>query len=283
MTLRAVVLAWLSACAIATLVLIGLAHIEKRSSLLDSLPEAPIVVIGSSLMRHAFPEQGPARAPIGDGQTYVRFAVSGLVEHKALDLVDLVLKGPTKVILIEINPIAFDFAFEERDQREIWPFSPLWVLKKLRGFSDQARLGLRAVVDTFGGAEPVTQQMTAPARPDHPFFVDKDLLARLYPLFLRPPREVERLRLQIARAREKGIEIVLLAPPRSTTAASYIGKDASKQIQLHLAAVAEKFGLPLFQPAFAWPDNLFVDQAHLNRTGASRFQQELAAWWRPRS
>jgi hypothetical protein len=283
MTRRAIVLAWVGACVMATLILIGLVHIEQRSSSLDSLPEAPIVVIGSSLMRHAFPEQGPAKAPIGEDQPYVRFAVSSLDEHEALDLLDRVLKEPTKVILVEINPIAFDFAFEERQRREGRFFSPAWVLNGLREFSDRARLGLRAVVDTLSGAATVTQQVTAPPRPDRPFYIDQDLLARLYPLFLRPPREAGRLRLQIARAREKGIEIVLLAPPRSTAAANYIGEDVTLQIRKHLAAVAEGLGLPLFQPAVAWPDNLFVDQAHLNRAGARRFQEELAAWWGQRS
>jgi hypothetical protein len=232
-------------------------------------------------MLHAFPEQGPTRWPIDDRRTYIRFAIHSLDEHQTLDLLDLVLKRPTEVVLVEINPIAFDFAFE-RQAQEVWTASILMPFNELRRFSIQTRRGLRVVVAALGGTAPMIQQATAAAPPDRPFHIDPDGLARLYPLFLRAPREAGRLRRLIAEAREKGIEIVLSAPPRSATAANYMGRQAALRAQMHFAALAKQFGVPLFQPAFAWPDRFFSDQAHLNRAGALRFQEELAAWWEQR-
>lgn len=276
---RAIGLAWGVAFAAVALILFGLIQFERRWwSEPDRLPQAPVIVIGSSLMLHAFPEQSPAKWPVDDRLTYARLAISGLDERQTLDLLGLVLKRPTKVVLVEINPIAFDFAFQ-RQVQDAWAASILMPLNEVRQFTGKARRGFRIILSALGGAVPIIQKMTSSAPPDRPFHVGPDGLARFYPLFLRAPREAEHLRGLIAEAREKGIEIVLGVPPRSATAANYIGRQAALQAQKHFATLAEELGVRLFQPEFAWPDRFFNDQAHLNRAGALRFQEELAAWW----
>lgn len=282
MNSRAVLLAWLMAIAFAVLVLVGLTRFERQWwSEPDRLPQAPVVIIGSSLMLHAFPEQSPAKWPVDDRLTYVRFAISGIDEAQTLDLLSLVLKRPSELVLVEINPIAFDFAFQ-RQAQDSWAASILMPFNELRQFSAEARRGFRVLVAGLGGAASIVQKMTSSAPLDQRFHVDADDLARLYPLFLRAPRETGRLRRLIAKAQEQGIEIVLSVPPRSATAASYIGRQAALQAQEHFAILAEELGVRLFQPEFAWPDRFFNDQAHLNRAGALRFQEELTTWWRKR-
>ncbi|OJU52631.1 MAG: hypothetical protein BGO03_06355 [Mesorhizobium sp. 61-13] len=270
------------AFAAAALVLVGLARTEQLWwSQPGRFPQAPVVVLGSSLMLHAFPEQGPAKWPIDDRRNYVRFAVNSMDEQQTLDLLDLVTKRPTEMVLVEINPIAFDFAFERQTQ-EAWASWVLAPFNELRRFSIQTRRGLKIVVGAFGGTGAPIQQMMATAPPDQPFRIETDVLAKAYPLSLRSPREAPRLRRIIAKAREAGIEIVFVVPPRSASAESYMGKEAGVEAQKHFAALAQDFGVRLFQPAFAWPDRFFNDQAHLNRAGALRFQEELADWWRQR-
>lgn len=232
-------------------------------------------------MLHAFPEQGPAKWPIDDRRNYVRFAVNSMDEQQTLDLLDLVTKRPTEMVLVEINPIAFDFAFERQTQ-EAWASWVLAPFNELRRFSIQTRRGLKIVVGAFGGTGTPIQQMMDTAPPDQPFRIETDVLAKAYPLSLRSPREAPRLRRIIAKAREAGIEIVFVVPPRSASAENYMGTEAGIEAQKHFAALAQDFGVRLFQPAFAWPDRFFNDQAHLNRAGALRFQEELADWWRQR-
>lgn len=282
MNSRAILLAWAMAFAAAALVLVGLARTEQLWwSQPGRFPQAPVVVLGSSLMLHAFPEQGPAKWPIDDRRSYVRFAVNSLEEEQTLDLLDLVTKRPTEMVLVEINPIAFDFAFERQTQ-EAWASWVLSPFNGLRRFSIQTRRGLKIVVGAFGGTGTPIQQMMATAPLDQTFHIETDVLAKAYPLSLRSPRDAPRLRRIIANARDAGIEIIFVVPPRSASAESYMGKEAGIEAQKHFAALAQDFGVPLFQPAFAWPDRFFNDQAHLNRAGALRFQEELADWWRQR-
>lgn len=282
MTPRAILPAWVMAFAAAAFVLAGLVLAERLWwAQPGRFPQAPVVVLGSSLMLHAFPEQGPAKWPVDDRRDYVRFAVNSLDEVQTLDLLDLVAKRPTEVVLVEINPIAFDFAFEGQTQ-EAWASWVLAPFNELRRFSIQTRRGLKIAIGAFGGTGTPIQQMMATAPPDHAFRVEADVLAKAYPLSLRSPRDAPRLRRIIADARAAGIEIIFVVPPRSTSAESYMGKATGIEAQKHFAALAEEFGVRLFQPAFAWPDRFFNDQAHLNRAGALRFQEELADWWRQR-
>ncbi|MBN9251515.1 MAG: hypothetical protein J0I86_13200, partial [Mesorhizobium sp.] len=108
-----------------------------------------MAVLGSSLMLHAFPVHGPAKWPIDDRRNYVRFAVNSMDEQQTLDLLDLVTKRPTEMVLVEINPIAFDFAFERQTQ-EAWASWVLAPFNELRRFSIQTRRGLKIVVGAFG-------------------------------------------------------------------------------------------------------------------------------------
>ena len=74
------------------------------------------------------------------------------------------------------------------------------------------------------------------------------------------------------------MQVVLLAPPRSEAAADYLGEEATKNLESHVRDVANRLDLPVFMPQSFWPNEFFVDQAHLNRRGRQRFCAELAEW-----
>jgi hypothetical protein len=110
-----------------------------------------------------------------------------------------------------------------------------------------------------------------------PSKINTEALRRLYPLHIRAPSDMERLMRLVDTAHSRGVEIWLLAPPRSETASKLIGPNGKERLSEAVKQLASKLGCRLFSPAHFWPDNLFTDQAHLNIEGRARFLAELKA------
>lgn len=255
---------------------------EARGSV-EQLPEVPVVVIGSSLMMYAVPPFGSENdSLLGDSREHVRLALSSITEQQTIELLKRVLVSPTERVFVEIHPFCFDFAFQTRRDGIFQQTSLHDLVDQIRAFSIHSRreLGRRSgwrpdAKDQHSIRETITHE---PTRLDEAFHIESHSLARTYPLNLRAPRHPDELETVLALAKERDIEIVLVAPPRSQTAVDYLGNESTEALKQHIQDVAEQLDLPLFQPACSWADEYFIDKAHMNRRGRERFCNELAKW-----
>ena len=273
MTSRGLALIWCVVLALGTASFMALAILGKdRSAIFGEIPAAPVIVIGSSLMRHAVPPLGEgADSLLGDGRAHARLAVSSITESQTVALLGLVLKTGAQTVLIEANPLAFDFASSAPvpDQGRI---RPVVVMQSILDLSMQARAPLFGLLYSLQLTEEAQQL-------DAAFLVQPNVLAKNYPLHLRNPADPKALEAVLKTATTKGVSLILIAPPRSQLAANAMGTQATETLRQHFQALARRLDLPLFQPSAVWPNDHFIDAAHMNRRGRARFMQELAQWW----
>lgn len=249
----------------------------------EPLPEAPVVVIGSSLMMYAVPPFGSGgNSLLGDSRDHVRLALSTITEQQTIGLLKRVLASPAERVFVEIHPFCFDFAFQTRRDGIFQQTRLHDLVDRIRKSSVHSRreLGRRSgwssdTQDQHSIKETITHE---PTRLDEAFHITSRSLGQVYPLHLRTPRHLGKLEKLLELAKERDIEIVLVAPPRSQTAVDYLENESTEALKKHIQDVAEQLDLPLFHPARCWPDEYFIDQAHMNRRGRKRFCNELAKW-----
>ena len=257
------------------------AHRDPASD--EPIPEAPIVVIGSSLMMYAIPPISSGKnSLLGDSRKHVRLALSNITEPQTIGLLKRVIASQTEQVFVEIHPFCFDFSFQK-------PRDGIFQQTHLHDFIDQIRtfsvlsrreLGRRSGWHSDTKAQLSIEQTIThePTRLDEAFHIARDSLDQVYPLHLRAPRHLDQLEELLGLAQERHLEIVLVATSRSQTAVDYIGSESADALERHIQDVARRLDLPLFQPARCWPDEYFIDQAHMNRRGRERFCNELAKW-----
>jgi hypothetical protein len=243
------------------------------------LPQAPVVVIGSSLLRNGVPVSSDAEdALLGDGRPHIRLSVSSIDEIEVLDLARLAMAAGSKTILMEIFPFCRDFAnkvaFDPQNER----YPSAWAHTTL--------LQSRALLKTFNrrilGHSARRKNVAAFLQePNFGGVLTRNTydVANLYPMHLRQPIEAARLTEVVALAKSKGVEVYFLAPPTSEFAAEFQGDDAMGAQIAHAQAVADRFGVELISIGPVWPDSYFVDQGHLNLAGQERLVKDLRAQW----
>ena len=280
MTSRGLALIWCVVITLAALVAVALPTFnEDEETIFGNIPAAPVIVIGSSLMYHAVPPFGEGTdSLLGDGREHARLAISSITEVQTVDLLQHVLNGGAKTVLIEANALAFDFASRApaSDQGSIRAVA---LTKPLLDLSARARQPLSALINQ----RPKRHVLTSEAEKlDADFSVKLSHMAKLYPLHLRFPAPPEALETALTMAAAAGVEVILIAPPRSQAAANAMGAEATETLRLHFQALAYRLNLPLFQPSAVWPNDHFIDAAHMSRRGRARFLNELAQWWASR-
>lgn len=245
----------------------------------EEIPEASIAVIGSSLMRYAVPPVGSTGySLLSDGRTHVRLALGNITEEQQIALLTRVLASDVEYVFVEIQPFGIDFRFEEWRQQTFLH----GLVNQARRFSLTARRALgrkfrrRLKTESTPGQPP--SLMSEADKLDAEFHVSQAALSLLYPIHERSLVEKDRLDELISVASARQVKLALIAPPRSQTAADYMGTARSKSLEKHFQKLAEELGVPLFQPARWWTDDYFIDQAHMNRRGRNRFCRELAQW-----
>ncbi len=269
MTAGALGRSWALASILVAATLIFLARTERwidREAL-----GRPVVVIGSSLLLHAVPASLPEKGGLlGDGRGHTRVAIQQISEEQTLSLLSQAMEAGAGTIFVEANSLAFDFAHRR----------PPWILQASMGLAQRA-YDLRRPIRWLLGREASLGREEAQSL-DATSVIEPEALKISHPLHLREPRQPGRLAGILQEARDRGVEIVLVVPPRAQTAADHMGAEAQQTLQAHLAALAGNWGLPLFAPAPAWPDSYFVDHAHMNAQGRARFLAEIAQWWHDR-
>jgi hypothetical protein len=279
MTSRGFALIWCAAITLVTLIVVALNTFTKAAQdNFDNMPAAPVVVIGSSLMKSAVPSFGQGNdSLLGDGRAHVRYAVGSITEDTTVELLRLALNDGAKTVLIEANALAFDFASKgstfHQDGAQLDR-----LIKPLFDLSTRIRQKLREFI--FGQHPTVTFISEADNLDNH-FSVKPNAKAK-YPLYLRLPQYPDLLEATLMLASKNGVELILIAPPRSQWAADVMGPEATETLRLHFQTLSDRLNLPLFQPSAVWSNEHFIDAAHMSRQGRTRFLNELAQWWASR-
>ena len=239
----------------------------------QAIPEAPIVVIGSSLMRSAVPGMGAGTEGgiLGDYRSHIRLAIGGISEEQSLELLDRVLEKNAKIVFLEASSFAFDFSHTVNKDHPITLLSFIMEIKELSRY-------VAKEVNMILGRVP-TKLMEEDRNLSHSFQVRPNM-GRHYPLYLRFPRYGGRLSCLLKKAKNINTEVILIAPPRAQWAEPYIGKQEAKDLAKHYRELAKKFDLLLFQPATFWENKYFIDSAHMNNIGRKKFLNELLSWWK---
>lgn len=272
MTSRGLVLIWFAAITLMTLIVVALdaftKHLEDN---FDNIQVAPVVVIGSSLMRSAVPSFGQGKdSLLGDGRAHARLAISSITESQTVELLKLVIRSGARTVLIEANALAFDFAPSRQGNAQL-----AVSIKPLLELSTSTRQKLRGIIS---GPQTLVTLTSEAENLDANFSVQPGSKAN-YPLYLRFPGYPDALESALMLASANGVELILIAPPRSQLAENVMGSEATETLKLHFQTISLRLKLPLFQPSGVWSNDHFIDTAHMSRRGRTRFLNELAQWW----
>lgn len=233
------------------------------------IPAADIAFLGTSLVRDAVPDKGPAEGILGDGRSHVRVWGLALDERAETRLLNAVIDAGIGTIFLEPYPYIRRFAGDP--QKSI---SPSWVERvetNLVSAVLRLRVGRRTMLNRLlsrtGENEAIRQART--------FDGDLSSSKRDYPLRLTFPGNPAALRAAVQRAKVKGLKVIVMGLPRSQSLVDYLGPDQVRQLEERVETLAASLDVPLWSPANAWPDDRFVDQGHLNSNGRRAFVAAL--------
>lgn len=272
MNIRQILTIWLFSIVISSAFIAWVVRYPLSDTITDpaeqTIPSAPIVVIGSSLMLYAVPGIGSGKESslLGDGRDHVRLAISGISEAQSLRLLEKMLTQKVETVFLEANPFIFDFADQSNHLSVIF-----FLKQKSRAVAAKLNLILKR------GSSP--EAMTAEVSHLFNQFQGNLNQKKVYPLYLRPPRHLKKLEIIISSLKHKGIKVILIAPPRSLWRAQLIGDLSVKELERSYQNLAKQLDLALFQPEPFWGNENFIDGGHLNNVGRERFINELKVWW----
>lgn len=262
---------WMCAVALATACMAGLLRIgEEPDPELKWLRTPPFaLVIGTSLVRHAFPPELAAKdlfSQATNNDRIGRAASPGLTDSETIGRLERAIDAGVKNIFIEIDPLL----------RTIRPDQIPDNLRMLRDFSDKLR---GAALQLLSSRSSVVDNDTF-----DPLFYSRAYngntveLALYYPVAAHPPRDPVSIAKALATARQRGLDVVWIAMPRSETAANYFGAAFEAAFEKQLQEFAAGFDATIWRPAQFWPNRYFVDQSHLNAAGRTRLLSEFGLY-----
>lgn len=266
---RQMVMAWVVALVLAGVVC-GLGLRAGVQELARASAGLRTVFIGSSLMQHAVSNGGASAVSAIAGLAPMRrLAVSNAGEAQLLRVAEAAVSEGVDWIFIEANPLVTQFSSHEGGCGVAYTLTDwVWLIRT-------------AIKPVFRPAS-----LTRDARqlaPDPRWSARSAVAVKgLYPLRFDDLCDPARWQALAQAARGGGLQIVLVAMPRSGFARQIIG--AGDMARFHRAArqMANRFGWRFFDPDAAdnWPDAAFVDQAHLSAAGVQAFAMALSQWWR---
>ncbi len=273
----------------ALILLLSLAGWVKRPDGYPGVIAQEVVVIGSSLMRFAFPGFKENGAGIlGDDRPHIRLAIPGIKETESNLLLHQALQSRPSIILIEANAYIYDLKHHIPEKVEVVARGTK-LLEQIRELSQNLRehllvaVGIKPKPDIPYEFVRFEQANAEPETLNRPFYAPEERLLQRFPLHIRGPREEEIFLKALKIAKENNIEIVLLATPRAEIIVPYNEENMAVHLEKSYRKMAQRYGLPLFLPDLIWPNDFFIDTGHVNEKGRVRYLQEFKNWWQERS
>jgi len=255
---RTMIVVWLSAIGLASAAVAALLAVPPLPQMTFQPPPFA-VIIGSSLVGAAFPAEYRASALFPDsvqGDRIIRISQPYLSEPGIVNLLHRAAEGGVRKVLIQVDPLLRTYRFQQEPSG-------------IAAFSNRLRL---AVLDGTGFASPLLEAPDARVYDGD----TRDLAANFYTARAHSPRNLSALRNALAAAKRNGTEVIWIAMPRTQTAAEFLGPSFEIAFAGELKKFANRFSAVVWRPARSWPNELFVDQAHMNEGGRARFVNELS-------
>lgn len=274
MTARQLVVAWLSALALATALSVGPVLWVDRFTPAE---ESDIIVLGSSLMAYAVPVSGGGSdSLLGDGRRHVRIATAGLAEPALVARLEKAIAMRPALILVEATPLLVDFA-NQANQRPCdgwsYPARTYLAVQQKRVLDAYRQLRGRPAHGVYEGDPDDIAAAHA---------IDSDEVRKRYPITIRALCDEARLTALVAQARQQATRIILVLPPRSPDADRLLGAAVPSELRNRTLQLATRLGVEVFAPDGPWPNDEFTDLAHVNLRGRAHFLEDLRAWWATR-
>jgi hypothetical protein len=264
---------WLCAVVVAVGGMAGLLRITPEPSLstarnVEWLQPPPFgVFIGTSLVHNALSAEQPANDIFRTAESdelFVRMATNSLSDAAILERVRHAVGAGVKKIFVEINPLLQTFSATPKHAA---------ILRSVLNFSDRLRGAARQWLGRGPAATNADVLIDSPGDTIYDGNIREFALS--YPVYIHAPRDPIAIAEALALARRQGLDIVWVAMPRSQTAAAYLGPAFETAFSRQLQAFAAAFNATVWRPALFWPNEFFVDQAHMNAAGRARFMSEL--------
>ncbi len=233
-----------------------------------------MVFVGSSLTRNFIPVESPPGGMFKDGRTHTRVAVDAIEESQSNWIVEKVLEQRPKMVFVEIYAYIREFnrnyVISKAEQR----LGLGWLQEKLFALSEAEHMTLRFLASK----NPLRYKTTDPEYFDKTGVgLDRDLIIA-YPVFYRAQKEPERLLSIVRRAKETGVCLVFLAQSNSEHTANYVGKQSLNELTESILTFERTYGVKVWRPAeLVWPNELYIDEGHMNRLGRERYLNELGS------
>lgn len=242
----------------------------NKASIVFSLGDARVAVVGSSLLRNGVPFESPDGGILGDGRPHARIGVSGLTEAEAIKALNDVVEQRADIVLLEANVFVIDIG-QRGGRSRTWSPRSWW--------SKNVGVPFRRGIDRLQGRA-FTVNLASENLLSATFKPKPATLKRLYPVAVHQPRDPIGFGQVVTKAEEGGVRVVLVVPPRPSSVAEAMGPENLAEVQAAYDQMATKYGLQLWVIGPTWPDELFGDHAHLNRAGRERFVTELREKYR---
>lgn len=271
MNTRILARVWI-ACILLVVVAVGstVALGWNRESIVFSMGEAKVAVVGSSLLRTAVPFKPVDGGLLGDGRLHQRIAVNGLTEAEAISVLDRLVAQKADLVLLEANPFVIDLTRRGNVQR--------WWRPK-RWWSSIVGVPFRRGVDRMQGRG-FTFNLASESLLGGMFKPKRSTLGRYFPVGVHSPEYPERLGEAVGKAKQAGVRVILVVPPRPGAVAEIMGAENLAEVQTAYENLAATYGLELWVFDTDWPSELFSDRGHFNRAGRERFVTELREKYR---
>lgn len=257
-------LAWAAALSICLVGIFVLSNIGKNGRIPRNVSaDAPIAFVGTSLTRNATPING-----MSHGKSSKRFALSSMSEHEILSITEHLLSGGMlELAMIELRPLALDFDRASEN--------PMAYVRSF--FKSQRNHVNRGFWEILGGYpysfewEDPNFLKTGEEGYQAPPELNLSAFEKNFPLRPKFPREIERFKRLLEKAQSANIKLVFVDFPRAQSAMDRLGPKQLEAMDAHKKDFAAAFDIEIWTPAQVWPDDHFIDHAHMSFKGRQRF------------
>jgi hypothetical protein len=248
--------------------------------------------IGTSLYVYAIPSSPPTASLFPDAPTAsysVRVARGARTYQQTTALLKRAVEVGIRKVYVEINPIFEDISFET-DAIERLRLRTLRMhddaLEMLTFFNDMAARLHSPTTTALSESEPsstIAARERTGANDDSlvpvdienawmqgSYVADSDPNRHRYKTTLHPPRRPSEISAILALARKKQVDVVFMSMPRSESASRELGSQFERAYAKLLDDFVERFDATVLRPGMHWPDDYFVDRAHVNIRGRMR-------------
>ncbi|MEE8575053.1 MAG: hypothetical protein V3T30_06530 [Thermodesulfobacteriota bacterium] len=263
---------WLAALSIVAIIVLLSGYTSEKiywaPERLESIQDNGLIAIGSSLVHYGFLFDDDFESLAkGRGRTvqFVRLSVrKNNMDYTLPSLLDEIYHSNPRWVFLQAEPFFIDFRLEKATRNK----RLLRVVYNMQFFLTQIFLKIKSICFEINLLE-INQDDTGLYL--NKVVTEEWLMNRRRSYILKPAVFPEYVESFIKRAKEKGVQVILLEMNRSKVENDYQGRSFRVQFNDLLGQVSTRYQIPLWQFEGNLPIDHYVDHAHLNQKGRVAF------------